>query len=615
MHAMRTLQTGWTGGTRRPLGGDRRGAVIVIAVFMSIFLVGCLWYLIGIGDAALYRQRLDAASDAAAYTSAVYHARGMNMIAMLNLIIAASLALVVVAKLLNYVIGMVYDSASWMCTSENAAMPPDACKIAKESGKKVDRLLDVIDEVERNSDELLASLSKAQRDVARLTPWVASTESTMVAQFYKGSGTRPLVKTTLAVSPSMVEHEQRLGLPVRDEQFPETCERGNVIGPWMIKELIPEPFRKVLELAKQSPEDLAATFPRSYCGNEHYDGDSFKIFNHKVVCENEQAKNKDKDKDKDKDEGAGGGQSGGNQSGGKPEGGKPEGGKPEGGGKPGGGGGKPPGGGGGKPPGGGGGGSGGSGGSGGGGSGGSGGGGGDGGDGDDGDDGRSSKECVKGEELTDEQIKKQKKKEGIPEVKPETGMDGVPDPELKTAKEMYPPAWNGNGFMQVYGFAEGNTEWLRKVDALLLAAVGREDLTIAASALEGHAMSQAEFYYDQTHDAVKEDRCWYQGGPCGMAWPQYQENVLWNLRWRARLRYFREPGNDVDVNVLEHFPKDQDRPEFEDSKDGVGNDDNSEGDDNYVPTGHLSHYAGYLDNGAIKETLKLREALRGRLKL
>ena len=128
-------------------------------------------------------------------------------------------------------------------------------------------------------------------------------------------------------------------------------------------------------------------------------------------------------------------------------------------------------------------------------------------------------------------------------------------------------------------------------------------------------MSQAEFYYDQTQAARAQDRCWNPGGSCGMAWPQYQENVLWNLRWRARLRYFRKPGNDVDVNILEHFPQDGDRPDFEDSHDGVGNDDNAGDADNYVPSGHLDHYGSHLNHGAIKNRMKLREKFRGRFNL
>lgn len=59
-------------------------------------------------------------------------------------------------------------------------------------------------------------------------------------------------------------------------------------------------------------------------------------------------------------------------------------------------------------------------------------------------------------------------------------------------------------------------------------------------------VAQAEFYYDQTHAAADEDRCWnVQGanvrvspGQCGLTWDRYKDVALWNLRWRARLRRF-----------------------------------------------------------------------------
>src|SRR5580704_1908007 len=77
---------------------DERGAILVIAVFMAVFLVGCLWYLVGVGDAAIYREKMADAGDATAFASAVYHARGMNIIAMLNLIMAAALAVLIAFK-------------------------------------------------------------------------------------------------------------------------------------------------------------------------------------------------------------------------------------------------------------------------------------------------------------------------------------------------------------------------------------------------------------------------------------------------------------------------------------------------------------------------------------
>ena len=77
---------------------DERGAILVVAVFMAVFLVGCLWYLVGVGDAAIYREKMADAGDATAFASAVYHARGMNIIAMLNLIMAAALAVLIAFK-------------------------------------------------------------------------------------------------------------------------------------------------------------------------------------------------------------------------------------------------------------------------------------------------------------------------------------------------------------------------------------------------------------------------------------------------------------------------------------------------------------------------------------
>lgn len=80
---------------------DQRGAVMVVGVFMAAFLVGSLWYIIGIGDAILYRERMQDGADAVAFAAAVYHARGMNIIAMINIIMAAILAVLVAFKLVQ----------------------------------------------------------------------------------------------------------------------------------------------------------------------------------------------------------------------------------------------------------------------------------------------------------------------------------------------------------------------------------------------------------------------------------------------------------------------------------------------------------------------------------
>src|SRR4051812_31696679 len=84
---------------RPSLRRDTRGAILVIAVFMAVFMVGCLWYLVGVGDAAIYREKMQDGSDAVAFASAVYHARGMNIIVVLNLIMEAALAVLIALKI------------------------------------------------------------------------------------------------------------------------------------------------------------------------------------------------------------------------------------------------------------------------------------------------------------------------------------------------------------------------------------------------------------------------------------------------------------------------------------------------------------------------------------
>ncbi|WP_236519650.1 hypothetical protein [Sandaracinus amylolyticus] len=83
--------------TRRPITSaafpaltlDQRGAIMVIGVFMSAMLVGILYYVWGIGGALLFRERMQDAADASAFSAAVVHARGMNIIALLNIVMAA----------------------------------------------------------------------------------------------------------------------------------------------------------------------------------------------------------------------------------------------------------------------------------------------------------------------------------------------------------------------------------------------------------------------------------------------------------------------------------------------------------------------------------------------
>src|SRR4051812_41998505 len=83
---------------------DQRGAVMVMGIFMCCIIVGALWYVAGIGDAIVLRERSQEIADAGAFSGATLHARGMNLIVLLNLVMACILGIRVALKAIQLVL-------------------------------------------------------------------------------------------------------------------------------------------------------------------------------------------------------------------------------------------------------------------------------------------------------------------------------------------------------------------------------------------------------------------------------------------------------------------------------------------------------------------------------
>jgi hypothetical protein len=102
----------------------------------------------------------------------------------------------------------------------------------------------------------------------------------------------------------------------------------------------------------------------------------------------------------------------------------------------------------------------------------------------------------------------------------------------ETSKMIFAGAQNGNDYFQVYGFVVGdnaamhvNAQSRVQMPAWGKATVSPSPLT---DTLEKAGFSEAEFYYDQVT-------------PGKLAWSDYQDDAMWNMRWRARLRRFHMP--------------------------------------------------------------------------
>jgi hypothetical protein len=90
------------GDTRRntSVSRDDSGAIMVIGVFMAMLVTGFLYYIVGIGNTIIYRERMQDAADAIAFSGAVVHARGMNLIAMINIVLLVLMTVYIALNLI-----------------------------------------------------------------------------------------------------------------------------------------------------------------------------------------------------------------------------------------------------------------------------------------------------------------------------------------------------------------------------------------------------------------------------------------------------------------------------------------------------------------------------------
>ncbi len=99
----------------RALLRDDRGAMMLMGIFMTTFIVGLLYYIAGIGETIVYRERMQDAADATAMAGAVMLARGMNVIVLLNLTLASVYGILVIAQAALSIVWTAQAAADAVC--------------------------------------------------------------------------------------------------------------------------------------------------------------------------------------------------------------------------------------------------------------------------------------------------------------------------------------------------------------------------------------------------------------------------------------------------------------------------------------------------------------------
>ena len=202
------------------------GAVMVMGVFMAVGLVGAVWYVIGLGDALIYRDHVQEAADSVAFSAAVVHARGMNFIAAVNLIMLVMTAIFLLIRVVEDVFykiegltGGCHGHIHWGCVAENALVPT-ACTVCK-AARKANKALDHVrkDYHDRVLTGVLPALGKIQDAVqTKVAPYGAVAAGLFAGTQYKEVG--------IALSASLYSAKFASG----DEEPGNACAKGKSSG-------------------------------------------------------------------------------------------------------------------------------------------------------------------------------------------------------------------------------------------------------------------------------------------------------------------------------------------------------------------------------------------------
>lgn len=148
---------------------DERGAVYILGLVFGTLLFGVIWNIASVGDAIFWRERAQDVADAAAFDFAVWHARGMNMLSVLNLLMALVMAALIAWRILNMAL---FVLAMFCIFGKYVPYIGSACLVYEQSG--IDAAAAEADPVVVDSFvRTLHALHATQKVVASATPILA----------------------------------------------------------------------------------------------------------------------------------------------------------------------------------------------------------------------------------------------------------------------------------------------------------------------------------------------------------------------------------------------------------------------------------------------------------
>jgi hypothetical protein len=221
----------------RNVAKDDRGAIMVVGIFFTFLWIGLVWFILGIGTAIDYHENLQSSADAAAFAAAVYDARGMNLIAMINVIMGVALSALIIAHIVQVVAFVPLFADCTRCIPDKdcgygwADCPNDCSSMASVNNavKDVDTAVHIILDVSHGVEMgiaigwpwVAAGKSNTLVPASKLVPLTTSFSYSQVPS--AGDLAADLPKVVLKLVGTVDKDPQRFGLPVMSDTYVDLC--------------------------------------------------------------------------------------------------------------------------------------------------------------------------------------------------------------------------------------------------------------------------------------------------------------------------------------------------------------------------------------------------------
>lgn len=228
-----------------------RGAVMVAALFMALLLIAVLYMVIGLGRTLVMKEGMQDAADAAAYSSAIFNARGMNLIVFLNLVMAALISVLIAIRLaqsfLVFIAGVLggMSVASFGAAAPLAALATQQAYVMGQNYKIAKAAI----------EPMLTVLHTAQEATSVVVPFVAMTKGMVEAARHHEPA-----EGAFALPGS-------IALPVESDDYSRLCEEGAESMVELAFSAFPEPVQRLGDHVGDAAGDLASATSAFLCGD------------------------------------------------------------------------------------------------------------------------------------------------------------------------------------------------------------------------------------------------------------------------------------------------------------------------------------------------------------